>query len=146
MRIDNVSGHGMASAETVSGQIDDWDAQLQHHIQQQAQQVATQECDADASPTSCDVMPNKWTVELLLLGDEWDSGDLFVADSWKYRNDDVRVTYKVDETDSMAQIRERLEDTLMPLVVDETPFDESMLQLQSVTWDNDRHSHFKFDL
>jgi hypothetical protein len=50
-------------------------------------------------------MPNKRIVELLLLEDERDSGDLLVADSWKYRNDDVRVTYKADETDAIAQIR-----------------------------------------
>jgi hypothetical protein len=146
MIINNVSAHGMSGAETVSGQIDDWDAQLEHHVQQQAQQVATQECDADASPTSCDVMAGTWSVELLLLGDEWDSGDLFVADSWKYRADDVRVSYKIDETDAMAQIRDRLEDALIPLVVDRTPFEDNMLNLQSVSWDNDRHSHFKFDL
>lgn len=147
MKTDEPSGHGMGhGAEGLSGQIESWDKQLEHHIKQQAQQVANQECDVDASPISCKIKVGEWVVELMLLGDDWDCGDLFAADKWTYRSDQTTVTYSVDETDPMEEIRERLTDSLRPLVADKTPFSEDMLSFSKTTWNDDTYDHYRFDI
>lgn len=145
MNVRALSGHGMSGSEHVSGHIDDWDQQIKHHIKQQAQQVANQECDADASPLSVTVSSGSWRVKLLLIGD-WDAANLFVADQWSLKQDDATVTYEVDETDPMSEIRARLDDAIVDTVAAEMPFDADMMDLRSLSWYDSRDAHFKLEL
>lgn len=97
----NLSANGnTAIPDTVSVVIDNWrGAQVKHHIQQQAIQIAQNNIDEPHNVTKIHVNPGGWDIDAVVLAQDEDDtmAELFSADSWDWSEDESEVTYYLDD-------------------------------------------------
>lgn len=149
MDLGSIKSNGLSTgAETVSVDVERWSDNLRHHLRQQAVQIGQNNIDVPHDVTSITAARPYWTVKAVLLSD-WEMGDLFVADSWRYTVDgdgeDVTVTYEGDNTDPRDQILDRVEDAVAEEIAEETKLEVDMLDLVNVRL-NEHHDSVKFEL
>jgi len=138
METSNLSAQGnSAIADTLNVTIDDWQgAQVKHHIQQQAIQIAQNNIDLPHNVVKVHCSPGGWDIVAIVLAqDENDKmAELFTADDWKWKKDKSEVSYYNDaETDVQEEIRDRTEEAILDEIVPEIPFTRDMLDLSHVT-------------
>ena len=151
METSNISAQGnSALPDTLNVVVDDWQgAQVKHHIQQQAIQIAQNNIDLPHNVTKIHANPGGWDIEAVVLSqDENDTmAELFAADDWGWKEEKSEVSYYLDtETDVQEEIRERTEEAILDEIIPEIPFKRDMLDLSHVTIRDQFADRATFDL